>query len=153
MVQCIIKTIEKYCSAWVYWWRLQKICLDWCNEVPNFTPKEVIKWTDIVDRNDRKWRRYWSWNGFIVLSFTLCHTKIAQISIILIKFSLILQVSIYFRTMTMMITYPFRYIQVWKLPWGQFFSIYIIILGQIFYRAQTSFIWKSKRFFIIIWTK
>ena len=50
--------------------------------------------------------------------------KIAQISIILIRISLIFQTSIYFMMMKMISTYPFWYIQVSKLPWGHnLFSI------------------------------
>ena len=31
-----------------------------------------------MNLNDRKRRRYWSWNGFIILSFTSCHTKLRK---------------------------------------------------------------------------
>ena len=124
---------------------LEFICLDWWNEVPNINPKEGITWTDIVVRNNRKWRSYWSWNGFIISSFTSCCTKLRksqeywtiflwffkQASILRWWWQWALNHSGIFRHQT------FR--------GARIYFEYIIILGHIFYRARTSFKWHSKR--------
>ena len=78
---------------------------------------EMVLWLETIKMKKILITKWFHYSAINIMSH-----KIVQISIIMTKFSLIFQTSIYFTMMTTtMSTYPLRYIQASNLPWGHIF--------------------------------